>query len=712
VKKEKTMKKSILILLIAVSAIVLVSFIRKGIKNDNAIPDSQIKNIAENNISDHSGINNKRASNSLGMELVRITPGNFIMGDKNGNYDEQPEHWVNITESFYMSTTPVTNAQYEQFDADHKLLRGKREISKGDDEAVVFVSWYEANAFTEWLSQKEGKSYRLPTEAEWEYACRAGTATPFHTGDSLPAIYHLNQENKMFIVPVDLSVGKTPPNQWGLYNMHGLVEEWCLDWYGYYPEGTRSDPVGYAGGDFKVTRGGSHNTSVSFLRSSNRSGMIPEDKNYLVGFRVVIGDMPATEPEHLTEEKQWAKNVSQKVYKWEPQINMEEPYFESPVYFQNVPPGSNGPLYSTHNHCPDITSLPNGDLFATWYTTNNEEGRELTVAAARLRKGESQWDAPDVFYKVPDRNMHATSIWWDKEGNRIYHFQGVAGSYGWVNLALFMRTSEDNGKTWSKPHWINHEHGPHNMPIAGVIKTSEGSIVVPCDAVVGGEREVGSAIHISKDNGITWYDPGAGSPVPTHEEGGSGGTIAGIHAGVVDLKDGRLLAFGRGNNINGNMPMSISDDMGKTWRYKASPFPPISSGQRLALIRLAEGPLFFASFTGPSLWWGNAVNNDNGMEFTDKDGNSFRGYGLFFALSYDEGKTWPVRKLLTPGTGEYDGGAWTKTFKTDATHAEPRGYMAATQSPDKVIHLISSKIHYRFNLAWLEQNVAYKTIQK
>jgi hypothetical protein len=255
-----------------------------------------------------------------------------------------------------------------------------------------------------------------------------------------------------------------------------------------------------------------------------------------------------------------------------------------------------------------------------------------------------------------------------------------------------MRTSEDNGASWSKPHWINQEHGLHNMPVAGVIKTSDGSIMVPCDAVTGGDG--GSAVHISNDDGISWYDPGAGAPDPVFDEGNSGGWIAGIHAGIVELKDGSILALGRGNSINGRMPLSISADKGNTWTYSSSPFPPISGGQRLALIRLSEGPLMLASFTG-------AHNNDKGMEFSGKKGRKTIGYGLYVALSYDEGKTWPVRKLITPGTGEYDGGAWTKTFKTDATHAEPRGYLAATQSPDNVIHLISSKLHYRFNLAWL-----------
>ena len=92
------------------------------------------------------------------------------------------------------------------------------------------------------------------------------------------------------------------------------------------------------------------------------------------------------------------------------------------------------------------------------------------------------------------------------------------------------------------------------------------------------------------------------------------------------------------------------------------------------------------------------------MEFTNADGNTFFGHGMFAALSFDDGETWPVRKLLTPGgpERELDGGAWTGAFIMDATHAEPRGYLAATQSPDGVIHLISSRLHYRFNLAWLQ----------
>ena len=130
------------------------------------------------------------------------------------------------------------------------------------------------------------------------------------------------------------------------------------------------------------------------------------------------------------------------------------------------------------------------------------------------------------------------------------------------------------------------------------------------------------------------------------------GTIAGIHAKVVELTDGRLLAFGRAASINERMPMSISDDLGKTWTYKASPFPPIGGGQRLVLKRLQEGPLLFVSFTS-----GNRSKPEaNGMTFTDQNGKELTGHGMYAAVSFDDGKTWPVRKLLTPGKGTFDGG--------------------------------------------------------
>ncbi|MCZ7636526.1 MAG: glycoside hydrolase [Verrucomicrobia bacterium] len=145
------------------------------------------------------------------------------------------------------------------------------------------------------------------------------------------------------------------------------------------------------------------------------------------------------------------------------------------------------------------------------------------------------------------------------------------------------------------------------------------------------------------------------------------------------------------------MPQSVSADGGRTWTYSASPFPPISSGQRLVLRRLREGPILLLSFTSADRRQPRA----HGLDFRDSEGGSFVGYGLYAALSFDDGSTWPVRRLVTPGEGEYDGGAWTGQFQAAPDQAEPAGYLAATQSPDGVIHLLSSRLHYRFNLAWL-----------
>jgi sulfatase modifying factor 1 len=655
----------------------------------------------------------KEYINSIGMRFARIDPGSFMMGQaEDGDFDERPVHRVSIAKAFYMAVTEVTNAQYEQFDPEHSKYRGRRGFSREDNEAVIFVSWHDVIRFCQWLSEKERMPYRLPTEAEWEYACRAGTTTAYHTGWTLPDIYQKHQMHGWQPVPVPLHVGRMPANGWGLHDMHGNVEEWCHDWYGPYVEGDQIDPVGRASGVFKVTRGGSHNTPVVYLRSANRMGALPEDKHWLIGFRVVLGELPKTKPLPESEPKLWARDVGQDLYDWSNGPDPDKPYFKGPIQFVRFPADRDTiPMYD-HNHCPSITWCPNGDLLVVWFSTIREQGREMTILASRLRPGSEssrgmgdfphQWDFPSEFFKAPDRNMTGSALFHDGRGT-IYHFNGLEAAGMWANLALVMRTSTDNGVNWSHPRLINPEHQPRNQVISGTFRTREGYLIQPCDAVYGGSG--GTAIHISRDDGRTWIEPGAGTPKPDYAGDEPGGTIAGIHAGVVQLNDGSLLAFGRGDNrlgsddnIGQRMPMSRSRDMGKTWTYAASEFPPISGGQRLVLMRLQEGPILFVSFTDPS-----NRKTPEGMLIRDASGKERRVYGMFAALSFDEAETWPVKKLITAGSPpkKMNGGAWTREFAMDATHAEPGGYLAATQTPDKVIHLISSRLHYQFNLAWL-----------
>lgn len=233
-----------------------------------------------------------QAQNNTFIPLVEIPSGTFYMGDdgRNASPDEAPVHRVSISHAFRMGKYEVTNAEYEQFRPEHKALRGKNNVSTEDDDAVVNVSWQDAVDFCAWLSKREGKTYRLPTEAEWEYACRVGSYTQFSTGDGLPASMQRNQTIARDYQTVSLKVGQTPANDFGLCDMHGNVEEWCADWYAPYKSADQTDPVGPADGLYRVTRGGSHHTPVQYLRSANRMAMIPEDRHSLTGFRVVQSD--------------------------------------------------------------------------------------------------------------------------------------------------------------------------------------------------------------------------------------------------------------------------------------------------------------------------------------------------------------------------------------------------------------------------------------
>jgi len=631
--------------------------------------------------------------NSIGMKFVRIEAGFFLMGlEQGGDWDERPEHTVTFSRPFWMAVTEVTNIQYEQFDPEHRKLG----FSSQDDEPVVFISWNDAVKFCEWLSEKENRPYRLPTEAEWEYACRAGTSTAYYTGDSLPEVYHKNQKQTWQPEPVSLKVGTTPANQWGLYDMHGNVEEWCCDWYGPYEEGEQTDPVGRSDGDFKVTRGGSYSTEVSYLRSANRLGTLPEDKSWLIGFRLVLGEMPKTKALALPAPPLNRQNVSrEKPADLNKGPDPEKPYFNGPIEYIKIAPDSDGPMYSKHNHDPALVDCPNGDLLAIWYSCLTESGRELAILASRLRYGSQQWEPASVFWNAPDRNDHAPALWFDGK-DTIYHFNGLSAAATWSNLALIMRTSTDNGATWSKAKLIAPEHGLRHQPVESVFRTQQGFIILPCDAVSGGNG--GTAVQISRDGCKIWIDPGAGQPGPRFASGETGAWIAGIHAGVVQLKDGSLMALGRGDSINGRMPMSISKDMGQTWTYSASEFPAIGGGQRLVLRRLLEGPILLASFT-------DKKNQKKGMLIRDAAGEERRVYGMYAAVSFDEGKTWPVKKLVTTGGPSREIGSTDNTVKfvMDETHAEPKGYLAATQTQNRLIHLISSRQYYVFNLAWLKQ---------
>lgn len=550
------------------------------------------------------------------------------------------------------------------------------------------------------MSKKEGKTYRLPTEAEWEYACRAGTTTLFHTGDALPDGFQpwwsdIGYAGRYFTTgawpqvyrqdaKAGLRVAQTAPNAWGLHDMHGNVSEWCLDWYGPYETAEQTDPPGRSGGDFRVIRGGHHSSFVRMLRSANRAAWLPNTRSNRTGFRVVLGELPAGKMLPVTAPPLNEQNVKQNGMKIEPGPQ-DVPVFLAPKPFVKIAPNSYGPLFSTHNHSPGITECPNGDLLAVWYSCVDEGGAELCNVASRLRHGANEWEPASPFWDGADVNDHGPKIWWDGKST-LYHL--VRGRD--ENL---MRTSTDNGVTWSRPILAQPVGEFGNQ----MIRLADGTLVITNDA-----RQC--SLVFSHDEGKTWGFNDVKRRVSDFRPGGSGFRYPGIHAPIVQLGDGRIMAFSRNDKAEDQAkfefktPVSYSSDLGKTWTYAASEFPAISSVQRAAMIRLSGGGILMCSFTDQWRDW----KSRKGMSFKSKTGE-FTGYGMFAAVSFDEGKTWPVRRLLTPGGKEQSVNMIDRGICVlSDTMAEPCGYLSATQTRDGNIQLITSKNHYVFNLAWLK----------
>lgn len=608
----------------------------------------------------------KEFANSIGMKLLRFTEGEFIMGvgeaapktreEWNGyDWDEAPAHQVKITKPFYMGVTEVTNVQYEQFAPTHKELRGKHGTSKADQEPVVMVTWQQGVDFCDWLSKKEGRPYRLPTEAEWEYACRAGTTTPYYTGDKLtPEQANFGKTADGKRLDRAAAVGSYPANPWGLRDMAGNVSEWCLDWYGPYIGETQVDPIGRADGSVRVTRGwsflsASHELgAVRYCRSANRSGQFPEDRNRLTGFRVVLGEMPTTQPLPVEPVPVHQQNVKQSPAPKEGP-DASQPYFAD--LSKGLAPAKDlwGPIYGYWNHFGTITVCPNGDVLAAWYTCTQEEGRECAQAAARLRVGSDQWDSPAFFFGTPDCNTHAPVLLSD--GKRLYHFFTQSFN-GWDDAADCMRTSDDNGATWSKPRIIlSREDSLRMSQPCSAFVAKNGKLVLAVDGDFGHRDE---RIMTSADSGKSWI-------VGKGDLKKAAGKYA-IHPAAVQRDNGSFLAFLRGPDP---MPAFTSQDEGETWEPMSTPFPGIGVGQKAAALKLASGAILLVSF-------------DNKKQLGLG--------GVFAALSFDDGKTWPhVRKVEGPA-----------------------GYMALAQSPNGVIYHLgpSGGAPVRcvaYNEAWLKE---------
>jgi formylglycine-generating enzyme required for sulfatase activity len=219
---------------------------------------------------------------TTGMEFVAIPIGNFMMGSPVTEPDrgqDEVQHRVTLTHQIYMGKFEVTQKQWETVmgsnPSDHKKC--------GPDCPVENVTWYDVQNFLRRLTEVSPHSrFRLPTEAEWEYACRAGTTTAYSTGASLTvkqACFDSKNGPK--------AVGSYAPNSFGLFDMHGNVWEWCEDWYGPYQQGDAVDPRGPSSGSKRVIRGGSWYFGADSARSALRYTHSPGDRGFSLGFRTV-----------------------------------------------------------------------------------------------------------------------------------------------------------------------------------------------------------------------------------------------------------------------------------------------------------------------------------------------------------------------------------------------------------------------------------------
>ncbi len=262
--------------------------------------------------------------NSLGMTLLKINPGVFVRKDET---PEAKEQTVQLTRAFFLSDREISVGQFQQFISDANYPNGEKpekwpgadaQISPTPDHPVQQVNWYDAVLFCNWLSRKEGRTpcyertgkkekvklgnseyerdvwrlvadatgYRLPTEAEWEYACRAGTTTEFASGGDEEML----RKYAVFQASRTASGGSKLPNGWGLFDMHGNVWEWCWDGYEKYDAKSPAvDPTGAPGVPARVFRGGGWVNTADIARASYRNGNTPEYRNFSLGFRVARG---------------------------------------------------------------------------------------------------------------------------------------------------------------------------------------------------------------------------------------------------------------------------------------------------------------------------------------------------------------------------------------------------------------------------------------
>ena len=590
------------------------------------------------------------ASNSIGMQFVEIPAGTFSMGSGVAHWDERPMRKVTISRPFAISKTEVTGKQFLQFRPDFPASTRMKGIG---------VTWNDAVAFCEWLSKKEGKPYRLPTEAEWEYACRLEGI-----GDN----------------------GR-------LLGMLDDVVEWCSDWYGVYPDHNETDPVGPAEGLVRVLRGDKLDIDDRVIapwgynRPTNRAGMPPSFGRPIgpanTSFRVVQAP-PVTTPTREAELEFFRLGVRQSTSasadRYRP--DSARPYFrkrhlvptppetwegnryDEPAHADSIEALALHPGFGGHQHNAALEVLPNGDLLMIAYSSWTEYSPEVGLMAVRLRYGHDTWERPSFGFDLPGANDHAPLLWSDGGATHLFW---AAPKLPFVIPFQWM-TTRDSGATWQEVQFpsLSSEDGPRKPhPINTAFRDRKGTIFISSDGY--GQD---SLLWASDDEMKSWRDPG--------------GRTNGGHSTFALLSDGAsILAMnGRLSHIDHYMTSSLSRDGARSFITGKTPFSWGGSNQRASLLRLRSGRLLFATDVKHSV-------DRSPPEFDKMQGS-------VLAFSDDDGRTWRKKKLT--------GGQLHETRK--ARGFGTIGYSVLRQGRDDLIHLVTTMtepcLHFTFNEAWLD----------
>ena len=466
------------------------------------------------------------AENTKGIELKAIPAGSFTMGadvatltaaqvsgngassDRplHGDFDEVPAHKVTISHGFKMATHLVSVEEFRAFDPSYAVSTAHPDYASG-------ISYEQAVKFCAWLSKKDGKNYRLPTEAEWEYVARAGHQTPFSSGDA------------------PLAPGT--PNAWGVVLAEG-TPEWVSDWYAPYTADAVTDPTGAPNGLFRAVRGAGLDSKdqksnkeaaagvvypamdAYFLRSANRASMAPSysSKTGNIGFRVVEAPPLKPNPTPVTP-LIFATGVTQAAVALKQGPDATKPFYHVHEIFPQLGSRSMPEVgwkiglaagLGINYHNTAIQVLDNGDVVAAYYNTpNKEDDPDQTILIMRRRAGAEDWDMPEPFPYFADA-ANAAPVFWNEQGKLwlLWGFPRLIGAPPFT----FTR-STDNGVTWEPvqfPQFPNPIGRYISQPINSIVRATDGTIYFPTDSTGKDDDGNGSVsvVWATKDEGKTW----------------------------------------------------------------------------------------------------------------------------------------------------------------------------------------------------------------